>query len=226
MGERVGFASNGGRAEGYLAVPGPDRSPAVVVIQEWWGLVPHVERVADRVAAEGFLALAPDLYHGVAAREPDEATRLVMGRAMDTAARDVAGAAGYLAGRSDSAGPAAAVGFCMGGSLALWSATIADGIRAAVGCYPALPWERMPPAWGCYRGKAALIHCSEGDGGSAAPGIREAVVAIEAAGGTATTYDYPRTQHGFFNDTRRTFAPEAAAAAWARTVAFLCDRLG
>jgi carboxymethylenebutenolidase len=227
MGEKVSFASNGDSAEGYLALPdaGASGTPAVIVIQEWWGLVPHITDLADRFAAEGFVALAPDLYHGVATGEPDEAVKLLMGLAMDRAARDIVGAAGYL--RSLGSGPVGAVGFCMGGSLALWSATLGPDVVAAVGFYPAVPWERMSPAWSAYEGKAAIIHCSEGDGTSAADGIQQAASAITAAGGDVALYDYPGTEHAFFNDTRpEVYAPEAAALAQERTLAFFRERLG
>jgi carboxymethylenebutenolidase len=71
-GENVEFSSNGGTARGYLSVPEGCRGPGVVVIQEWWGLVPHIESVADRLAGEGYVALAPDLYHGEKTKSPDE----------------------------------------------------------------------------------------------------------------------------------------------------------
>src|SRR5690242_9013121 len=142
MGETVTYPSNGGSSEGYLALPSTGTGPGVIVIQEWWGLVPHITEVADRFAGAGFTALAPDLYHGLQATEPDEAGKLIMGLAMDQAALDIAGAAAYLAGRSGDE-RVAAVGFCAGGSLALWSATLSDRIQVAVGFYPAMPWERM-----------------------------------------------------------------------------------
>jgi carboxymethylenebutenolidase len=213
----VSFAANGGTAEGYLAVPESGTGPAVVVIQEWWGLVGHVKSVCDRFAAEGFVALAPDLYHGAATDEPDEAMRLMMGLAMDTAAKDIGGAAAYL--RQQDAGKVGAVGFCMGGSLALWAAALSDDIGVAVGFYPAVPWERMSPQWGNYAGKAAVLHCSEEDGTSAAAGIQTARKAIESAGGEVTVYDYPGTRHAFFNDDRPAVYDDGAArAAWARTL--------
>src|SRR2546427_4631661 len=104
MGETVRYASNGGSSEGYLALPATSGAPGVIVIQEWWGLVPHIRSVADRFADAGFVALAPDLYHGVQATEPDEAGKLIMGLAMDQAAKDIAGAAEYLAARPDVRG--------------------------------------------------------------------------------------------------------------------------
>jgi carboxymethylenebutenolidase len=227
MAEHVTFASNGGKCGGLFAVPASGRGPGVVVIQEWWGLVPHVENLVDRFAEAGFVAIAPDLYHGAKTDEPDEAMRMMMALAMDPAARDIAGAARFLFESDPTNGSGiGAVGFCMGGSLALWSATLAPQLTAAVGFYPALPWERMSPDWPNYQGKAAMIHCSEEDGTSAASGIQQAKAAIEAAGGSVETYDYPGTRHAFFNDERpEVFDASAAATAWERTTTFLQDRL-
>jgi carboxymethylenebutenolidase len=227
MGQMVSYRANGGTSEGYLAVPASGGGPAVVVIQEWWGLVPHITALADRFAGAGYVALAPDLYHGARATEPDEAGKLMMGLAMDQAAKDIAGAADYLADRPGATGAVGAVGFCMGGSLALWSATLSERIVATVGFYPAVPWERMRPEWRDYAGKAAVMHCSEADGTSAAPGIQTARAAIEAAGGSVTVYDYPGTQHAFFNDDRpEVYDDQAAQTAWARTLELFRSRLG
>jgi carboxymethylenebutenolidase len=227
MGEQVTFASNGDTAEGYLAMPPGGSGPGLVLIQEWWGLVPHIRDVADRFAREGFVVLAPDLYRGMSTTEPDEAMRLLMGLAIDRAAKDIAGAARYLLGRTETTGGSVgAVGFCMGGSLALWSATIAPEIVAAVGFYPAVPWERMSPDWPSYDGKAAMIHACEGDGGSEAEGIQLAKRSIEAAGGTVTVHDYPGTEHAFANDSRpEVYDADATALAWGRTVDLLRERL-
>lgn len=227
MGENVTFASNGDTADGYLAVPESGSGPGVIVIQEWWGLVPHVKDVADRFAAEGFVALAPDLYHGITTTEPDEAGKLLMGLAIDRAAKDIAGAARYLVQRDETTGDRiGAVGFCMGGSLALWSATLAPEIVAAVGFYPAIPWEKMSPEWPSYGGKAAQIHAAEGDGGPEADGIQQARSAIEAAGGTVEVHGYPGTQHAFFNDTRpEVYDAGAAETAWDRTLTLFRESL-
>jgi carboxymethylenebutenolidase len=227
MGDMVSFASNGGTSEGYLATPGNPNGSAVIVIQEWWGLVGHIRDVADRFADQGYLTLAPDLYHGVQTTEPDEAGKLMMGLAMDQAAKDMAGAAAYLAGRDEvTTSKVGTVGFCMGGSLALWSATLSDHIVVTAGFYPAVPWERMSPVWSNYAGKAAIIHCSEGDGTSAAPGIQQAKEGIESAGGEAVLYDYPGTHHAFFNDDRpEVYDGTASENAWERTLAFFATRL-
>ncbi|HET6953461.1 MAG TPA: dienelactone hydrolase family protein, partial [Acidimicrobiales bacterium] len=97
MGEIVEFASNGGTARGYLAVPESGTGIPVVVIQEWWGLVPHIEDVCDRFAGEGFVALAPDLFHGRSTTEPDEAGKLMMALNVEAAARDMSGAVDKVA---------------------------------------------------------------------------------------------------------------------------------
>lgn len=222
MGESISFASNGGRCEGYLALPQSGSGPALIVIQEWWGLVGHITNVADRFAQAGFVVLAPDLYHGVTTQEPDEAKKLLMDLAIDKAALDIAGAAKYLSDRKDVVGKGVGViGFCMGGSLALWSATLSPEIVATVGFYPGQPWSRMSPIWENYSGKHAIIHCSEHDGTSAAPGIQEALKAIRSAGGSAEAYDYPGTKHAFFNDERtEVYDTVASVQAWERTLAF------
>src|ERR1700751_3555337 len=98
MGERVSFGSNGGTTPGYLATPARP-GPGVIVIQEWWGLVPHIEHIADRFADEGFVALAPDLYHGEKAASPDQAGKLMMAMRIDEAAKDLAGAIDHAASR-------------------------------------------------------------------------------------------------------------------------------
>src|SRR5579871_4706461 len=100
MGHMVEFASNGSTARGYLAVPESQTGLGVMVIQEWWGLVPQIKNVCDRLASEGFVALAPDLYHGDIAQhdEMDKAAKLMSTLPMDRAARDMAGAIDYLRG--------------------------------------------------------------------------------------------------------------------------------
>src|SRR3989304_5774974 len=97
-GEMVRFPSNGQEAEGYLAKPASGSGPGVVVIQEWWGLNDNIRDICDRLANEGFVALAPDLFHGKSTSEPDEAGKLMMSLKMDQAAKDMAGGAGVHVG--------------------------------------------------------------------------------------------------------------------------------
>src|SRR6202035_874878 len=116
IGQMIEFPSNGSTAGGYLAVPESGQGPGVIVIQEWWGLVDHIRDVCDRFAAAGFVALAPDLYHGATVAEPDEAGRAMMAMKMDQAARDMSGAVDELVRRSSTA-HVGVIGFCMGGGL-------------------------------------------------------------------------------------------------------------
>ncbi|MEU5827389.1 dienelactone hydrolase family protein [Micromonospora tulbaghiae] len=228
MGEMVSFTGNGGTSEGYLAIPsGGAASPAVIVIQDWWGLVPHVRAVVDRFAEAGFVALAPDFRHGGPAVKPTEPRLMLNSSQMDEAASDIAAAAEYLAGRSEVAGKVGCAGFCAGASLALWSGTFSERIVATAGFYPRLPWEGMATDWADYAGKAALIHCSEADGLSAADGVQSVRRSIESAGGTCQTFDYPGTAHAFFNEDRpEHFDQRAAATAWARTLELFRAKLG
>lgn len=227
MGEKVSFASNGDTAEGYLALPARP-GPGVVLIQEWWGLVPHIEDVADRLAAEGFVVLAPDLYHGEATTEPDEAGKKLMALDLPTAGRDMAGAAAFLTTRDETSGRGVGVvGFCMGGGLAILAATVSPDITTCSAFYPAIYWEAWAPDWSQVSGKHVVMHLAEGDGGSGSERVQETKAAIEDAGGTVTLHDYAGTEHAFFNDGRpEVHHAEAAGLAWDRTVAALRTHLG
>ena len=222
MGKMVSYEQDGIAGEGYLATPEHGRGPAVIVIQEWWGLVGHITDIVDRFASAGFVAFAPDLYHGQAASEPDAAKKLMMELKLDLAGKEISNAATYLLTlaqtRSTTVG---VVGFCMGGSLAIWSGTLSEKITSTVAFYPGASWDRHAPLWKNFEGKQAMFHCAESDGTSAAPGIQEAVHEIKVAGGTAEVFDYPGTRHAFFNSDRpEVFEPESAALSWKRTLEF------
>jgi len=133
-GKMVEFPSNGGKTSGYLATPTSGKGPGVLVIQEWWGLVQHIKNVCDRFAAEGFTALAPDMYHGKTANEPDGAGKLFMALNIGQAEKDLRGAVDYLATQSSSQ-KVGAVGFCMGGQLALFAGTVNPKVGAVVDFY-------------------------------------------------------------------------------------------
>ena len=213
--------------EGYLARPDAGSGPGVLVIQEWWGLVPHIRAVVDRLAAAGFTAMAIDHYRGVETAEPDEAKKLMMGLKIDAVAADITAGANYLLSRDDVTGTSVgSIGFCMGGGLSLLAPTVGE-VSAAVAFYPAMPWPDFQPDWSRYRGKAALVHKAESDEAHAGPRIAEYAAAIRAAGGEVSVLDYPGSQHAFFNDDRpEVFHPEYAATAWQRSIDFLTARLG
>lgn len=219
----VTFASFAGRASGYLALPESGHGPGVVLIQEWWGLVPHIKDVADRLAAEGFVVLAPDHYRGRSTTEPDEAGKLMMGLNVVAAAEDIAGAAEYLLTLDEVDGDTIGViGFCMGGGLALLGPTAYRHIDRAVAFYPAMPWPSYAPNWTRYAGKQALIHTCESDQPRTGAVIEEYAQKIRAAGGAVEIAYHPGTQHAFFNDSRpEVYDASASATAWVQTLEFL-----
>jgi carboxymethylenebutenolidase len=212
---------------GYLAVPASGRGPGVVLIQEWWGIVPHIRSVADRLAETGFVALAPDLFRGVHTTEPDEAGKLMMGLRIAQAGSDIAEAANHLVRSGLLTGAqVGCVGFCMGGGLALLAPTVSPDIECAAAFYPAMPWPDYHPAWTEYSGKEALVHQCEADVPSTGGDIARYADEIAAHGGIAVVETYPGTQHAFFNDDRpEVHDPKASALAWDRTVDFLHRRL-
>jgi carboxymethylenebutenolidase len=229
MGEMVEFASNGSTVGGYLATPEVGAGPGLIVIQEWWGLVDHIKDVCDRFAAEGFTALAPDLYHGkkVPNKEPDEAMRALMALDLERGAKDLSGALDFLTAHPGVRGTGAAVvGFCAGGGLALWLATLRpDAIRAVVPFYGIAP-NGKEPDWSALTASVEGHYAEHDDLAN-----QEAVAAFEARlqelGKDVRIFTYPGTGHAFFNDTRPdTYDDEAARQAWVRTLEFLRAKLG
>ena len=229
MGEMVEFPSNGATGGGYLAPASEGAGLGVVVVQERSGLVDHIVDVCDRFAAEGFTALAPDLYHGkrVPNREPDDAAKADMALDLEGAARDLSGAVDFLQAHAAVRGHGVAVvGFSMGGGLALWLATLRpDAVRAAVPFYGIAP-ESAEPAWSALTA-AVEGHFAEHDD-LASP---EAVVAFEEQlrdlGKDVRVFTYPGTAHAFFDDTRHeVYDEDAARQAWVRTLEFLRAKLG
>ena len=227
MGEMVEFPSNGETAQGYLATPSSGSGPGVVVIQEWWGLVPHVKDVCDRLAREGFTALAVDLYHGAAAsnEEPDEAGKLMMELDVPRAAKEMKGAARWLAESDRTTGQGVGVvGFCMGGGLSIYLATLAPEVRACVVYYGVIPWESVKPDYSKLNGPV-LGHWGTEDTFN----TREQVEAIEKAirdAGKPVEFHWYEADHAFFNDTRpEVHDADAARLSWDRTLAFFRQQL-
>ena len=221
-GQMVTFASNGGTADGYLALPKSGAGPGVVVIQEYWGLVPHIKDLADRFAAEGFVALAPDLYHGDAATHPDEAARMMMALNMAQTEKDLRGAVALLKSRTGGR-KLGVIGFCMGGSLALVAATKNPDVAACVTCYGphrgGVPdYSKLNgPVLGIWGGKDAHIPMAA---------INEIEGAVKAAGRSAEMKVYPDAGHAFINDSRPTVYHKASAEdAWNKAVGFLKTHL-
>jgi carboxymethylenebutenolidase len=227
MGEIVNFPSNGTQGQGYLALPASGSGPGVVVLQEWWGLNAQITEVCDRFAAEGFVALAPDIYRGVETHEPDEAAKLMMALNIEQAAKDMAGAVDFLVAHDAVTSPRVGVtGYCMGGGLALWLATIKpDQIAAVAPYYGVIAWPGAQPDYS--RLQAPIQgHYAENDD-FAGP---EAVAALEAElGALGKRYEfflYPGTEHAFTNHHRpEVYAEEHSEVAWARTLAFFREHV-
>lgn len=223
-GEMVEFQSNGTLGMGYL-VRGPateQSQPGVIVIQEWWGLNDNIKEVADRFAAAGFVALAPDLYRGEKTEEPDEARKLAMALDMGRAVKDMIGAVNYLCG-VPGVGRIGAVGFCMGGTLSLWLASMTPRVGAAVSFYGGRTLNADTVA---KIGGGVLAFYGGQDEGIPPETIAEQRAAFEQAGISHEIVIYEQAGHAFFNDTRPDhFDPQAAADSWERTLAFFRHQL-
>ena len=223
MGELVTFTSNGGTAGGYLAKPASGTGKGIVVIQEWWGLNDNIKGIADRFAAEGFMALAPDLYHGVVVAEPDEAGKMLMALNIPQAGKDLTGAITYLS--DATTGPVGTIGFCMGGALSLFAACLTgDRVGACAdfyGGHPAVTYD-----WDNLRAPVLGIWAEHDDFvNPTVPGIEAALSEHNIEYESVT---YPNTQHAFFNDEHPEpqYNPAAAADAWEKAIAFFRTHLG
>jgi carboxymethylenebutenolidase len=216
----VDIPINAHSAPGYLAQPADGQPhPGVVVIQEWWGLVPHIKDVVERFAREGFVALAPDLYHGQAADEPDEARKLAMALDANRAVQEIAAAARYLKKMPNIAlQKMGVVGWCMGGGLSLSTAAHhADLIGAAVVFYgrplTASDTAKLQvPVLGLY---------AEHDHGIPVEAVHAFEAEMQKQHVPHEVHVYPDTSHAFFNDTRpQIYEAAAAQDAWQKTLAW------
>jgi carboxymethylenebutenolidase len=227
VGEIIEYASNGSHAQGYVA-SSDQGGPGVIVIQEYWGLVDQIKRTCDRFAAEGFTALAPDLYHGtkVPLTEPDEAAKEMMALSMDVTAKELNGAVDELVRRTgrDRVG---VIGFCMGGGLALVLATQRpDAVAAVVSAYGLIPWPDATPDYSNLTARV-LGHFGENDDFFTPDAARQLESQLTQLGKDATFYTYEGVSHAFFNEDRpEVYNAEAAALLWDRSVAFFRETLG
>ena len=220
--QNTSFPSGSGQAHGYLALPPSGSGPAVIVIQEWWGLTDHIADVTDRLAAEGFVALAPDLFGGRTTHDADEAGRLMSELPVDQAARDLGGAVDFLlAHDAVTSASVGTVGFCMGGGFVLLLASQQDGrVSAAVPYYgvgPAVPKT--------FEGLTAAVqgHYGERDDFYPADDARAQAEQIRRESGAEVEFHFYDAGHAFHNDTNAlgTYSEADAKRAWSRTVEFL-----
>lgn len=212
MGERLAFPSNSHTCQGYLAGNGP----AVVVIQEWWGLVPQIERFVDRLANEGFLAIAPDLFHGKTTESPDEAQRLKMELDAERAERDIASAGEFLLKRPECTSKTyGLIGFCMGGGLAQYTGARESKVAATVSFYGG--FKKAPIDWNHLSGPILLIY-GEDDQGVPPEQGRVIEQKLKQLGKQVELKIYPGAGHAFLNETSRNYKKDAAEDGWRRSV--------
>lgn len=218
--ETLTFNTNGGETTAFIALPENDSNKAVLVIQEWWGLNDHIKDIAGRYADEGFIAIAPDLYRGRLAKDPQEAGQFMQALAIEDGLDTIANA---IAAASTAHGIShfGITGYCMGGTFALRSACEVEGISAAAAFYGDTPPEEVlqkltVPTLFISGTKDAWIN-------------PEKVAALEDA---AERYELPihsikyEADHAFFNNTRPEVYDETAAKdAWALVVGFFNDKL-
>jgi carboxymethylenebutenolidase len=210
MSKRVTFSN----IEGELAEPSGDgKAPAIVLIQEWWGVNDHIRSLVDRLAKEGFLVVAPDLYHGKTTKDAGEAAKMM--QALDTlqAVKEIGAAASYLKEHPRSNGKVGVTGFCLGGALTLASACHVPGLSAAAAFYGIPPAEKVDYAKAVM---PVIMHVGKKDEWvtpAKAEDVKKQLKNCEVF-----LYD---ADHAFVNDTRpEVHDPANAKLAWDRTVAF------
>jgi carboxymethylenebutenolidase len=221
----IEFPTAAGTSPGYLAAPAGGRGPATIVMQEWWGLDEHIRSVCDRFAADGFFALAPDLYRGETTEQPSEAQQKMMALSMEQAEQDMCGAADHLRAQEGVEGRGVgAVGFCLGGGLSVWAAARCPNILAAVSYYYVMPHGK--PDFAGITGPV-LGHFGTADDFIPVDDARQLESELQAAGVESTFHMYEGAGHAFFNDDNRlgTYDAERAQLSWDRTVEFLRSAL-
>jgi carboxymethylenebutenolidase len=224
-GEAIKFSNGSEEIGAYISRPASGSGPGVIVIQEWWGLVPHIKDVCDRFAAEGFTALAPDLYHGKTTTEPDEAGTLM--QALHIGETEAILRKAILVLLTDKStqpnDKAGVVGFCMGGQLALFAAASNPVIKATATFYGIHP--AVQPSYRDLNGPVLGFYAEHDDYASPA--------AVQALDEELTILDkdhlfttYPGTHHAFFNDTRpEVYDKDASADAWSKMIGFFRETL-
>ena len=222
--QNVSFASGEGTAHGYLARPASGRGPGLVVIQEWWGLTDHIADLVDRFAAQGFVALAPDLYGGTTTHDADRAARLMRELPVERATRDLAGAVDHLlADEGVTSQAVGAVGFCMGGGFVLTLAA-QQGERVAA----AVPFYGMIGGEVDLAGLRAAVqgHFAEHDRMIPLEAVDALAQRLRDEAGVEPEIHVYDAHHAFLNDANpATYDADSAREAWDRAVTFLREHV-
>ncbi len=222
--EMVEFASGDGVAQGYLAVPDNPNGRALIVVQEWWGLVDEIKGIADRYAQHGYHALVPDLYRGETTTAPDEAEHKMMAMNIEQAQQDLVGAVDHVAQRAGTQ-RVGSTGYCIGGALCLYAAALDDKVVASSSFYYVFPHGK--PEWSKIKGPV-LMHYGTEDGFVPKPDAEALISEMKDAGVDVTAEFYEGAGHAFCNTANRlgTYDEELAEAAFARNLAFFEQNLG
>lgn len=227
MGSIVEYPSNGTTGSGYFAPAAEGSGPGVVVIQEWWGLVPHIKDVVDRFAAEGFSAIAPDLFRGRSTTEPDEAGKLMMTMNLEQAAKDMRGAIRFLKESDEvTSSQVGVTGFCMGGGLALMlAAQEPQDVAACVPFYGLIPWEAAEPDWSKLDAPIKG-HYAANDGFFGPDKVEALQRKLDDLGKDAQLDVHPDVDHAFFNDARpEVYDAATAQECWEDTIRFFREHI-
>ena len=230
MSETVEFKSNGSTASGYLVRPESGSGAGVLVLQEWWGLDSGIKEMAERLAEAGFVALAPDLYHGELAghTEMDKAGVLMQSMPPDRAGRDMSGAVDFLAAHdavtSDGIG---VVGFCMGGLLSFIIAVNRPDMVKAIVPFYGFPQGDAEPDWSALTAPVRG-HMAEHDDYFGPEAAKALEAKLQAMGKDVTLTVHPGTGHAFMapHNALGTKDEKAYATIWPTVVAFLHEQLG
>jgi carboxymethylenebutenolidase len=223
-GEMVEFASNGGTAEGYLATPETPNGRALVVIQEWWGLVDEIKGIADRYAEAGYYALVPDHFHGDSTDQPDEAQQQMMAMNVPEVEKELVGAVDFVAEKA-GAETVGATGYCIGGALCLFAASLNPKVAASSSFYYVFPHGK--PDWSKIEGPV-MMHFGTEDDFMSRDDIDGLTEEMKAAGVDVVTEFYEGAGHAFCNTANRlgTYNEEYAELAFARNLEFFDKNLG
>jgi carboxymethylenebutenolidase len=221
----IEFSAGADTASGYLATPPGGSGPATIVLQEWWGLEEHIRSVCDRLAAEGFFALAPDLFEGETTTQPSEAEQKLMALSMDKAEPQMCGAADYLAGLDGVQGSGiGSLGFCLGGGLSVWASATCPKVTATVSYYYVMPHGK--PDFSNVKGPV-LGHFGTEDEFIPHDASKALEQELRDAGVDVEFHYYDGAGHAFFNEVDRlgTYDAQKAQQSWERTVSFLREAL-
>jgi carboxymethylenebutenolidase len=219
--EMVQFPNGSETVSGYLATPAKaGRYPGLVVAHEWWGLTDWVKEQTRKLADQGYIVLAVDLYRGKVTSDPEEAHELMRGLPQDRAVAELNSGLVYLVGRKDvDRDHVGVIGWCMGGGLALQLAIHQPHLSACVVNYGALPTDPndiqqiFAPVLGNFGAE---------DRGITPADVHEFETTMQGMKRRVDLKIYEGAGHGFENSTNaNAYRPEAAADAWARTIAFL-----